>query len=169
MRRQEVEWVPSQPQPQFMSLYKLWSAIPFPCPKWLWSIKQTDAFPRGHSQGGAPLKQIPGIILEWKVLVLNFLFNRTLWLESETRVGKRGIFWLQQKVSTDVYWLPMQKSIGNSDGKDKVQTLRNSNASRHVCHRLQQVAPVWCCDWGLCEALCRTRQGSILKESEDKG
>ena len=51
-----------------------------------------------HSQGdtlrGLPWGQIPGIILE---LILNFLFNVTLWLESELSVGKRGILWLQQK------------------------------------------------------------------------
>lgn len=58
---------------------------------------------------------------------------------------KGDILWLQQTVSTNIYWMSVQRSIGNSDGKDKVQTCRNSNAGRHICHLLQRVAHAQCC------------------------
>lgn len=66
-----------------------------------------------------------------------------MWLESEPSLGKGGLLWLQQKVSTDIHWMPVQRSTGNSNGKDKVQTSKNSNASRRICPLLQHMADVY--------------------------
>ena len=69
------------------------------------------------------MRQIPGIILEQKVLVFNFLFYMMKRLEPS--VGNGCTLWLQPKVSTDIYWTPVQRSTGTSDGKDKAQALKN--------------------------------------------
>ena len=104
-------------------------------------------------------------ILEWVAISFS---RRSPWPRDRTQVshisGRRFNLWATREAPGCLC-----KVHRDFRRKRQGQTVKNSNASRHVCHLLQQVAPVWCCDWGLCEALCRTRQGSVLKESEDKG
>lgn len=59
--------------------------------------------------------------------------------------------------------MPVQRFIGNSDGKDKVQTWRNSNASRNISHLLR----IWLICVGLW--LGSTKQWGVWKEELKEG
>lgn len=73
--------------------------------------------------------------------------------------GKRGdILRLQQEVSANFYWMPVQRSVENSDGKDEVQTWRNS--------KLADTSTTSSNTWLMCGAVPKfcPKQGIIQKE-----
>lgn len=112
------------------------------------------------------MRQILGRTLEQTVLVFNFPFLCDDVAGVRAPCGKRGdILRLQQKVSANIYWMPVQRSIENSDGKDEVQTWMNS--------KLADTSTTSSNTWLMCCAVPEfcPKQGSIQKEEvkEDVG
>lgn len=139
MERREVKKLAHQ---WFMTSCKLWSGVLFPSPKWLDPVgRQAHSHrPKGTLSGWCSLEATPKQNFG-AVCVFHFPFLYDDVAEVRAQCGTRGgVLWLQQKVSTNIDWMPLQRFMRNSDGQDKVQTWRNSNAGRHICQLLQHVA-----------------------------
>lgn len=104
------------------------------------------------------MRQIPGRTLEQTVLVFNFPFLCDDVARVRAPCGKRGDILRLQKVSANIYWMSVQRSVENSDEKDEGQTWRNS--------KLADTSTTSSTTWLTCSAVPEfcPKQGSIQKE-----